>query len=231
MKYKKTGIICAMESEADQIRGQMKELTEKTVAGQRFFSGRIGEKDVVLTVCGIGKVFAAMGAQTMILEFAPDAILNSGVAGSLSRDLRILDVAISEDFVQHDMDTTPLGDPPGLISGINKVFFPADRDLIESLRKAAEKQKINTLTGRIASGDQFIARPEQKERIIREFAPIACEMEGAAIAQVAYVNGVPFCAIRAVSDAVDGKNEIDFAAFSAAAADQSARLLLTCLEE
>ena len=106
MKYKKIGIICAMEIEAAEIRSALSDLQEKTVGGILFHSGKMGEREVVIAVCGIGKVFAAMCAQTMILAFAPDAIYNSGVAGSLTEKLSILDVAVSEKLVQHDMDTT-----------------------------------------------------------------------------------------------------------------------------
>ena len=209
MKYKKIGIICAMEIEAAEIRSALSDLQEKTVGGILFHSGKMGEREVVIAVCGIGKVFAAMCAQTMILAFAPDAIYNSGVAGSLTEKLSILDVAVSEKLVQHDMDTTPLGDPPGLISGINRVFFPGSDDLTAAVAKEGAALGLRVLPGTIASGDQFISKAEQKKRIKETFDPIACEMEGAAIAQVAFVNKIPFCAIRAISDAYDGKNEMD----------------------
>ncbi|MBR7165710.1 MAG: 5'-methylthioadenosine/adenosylhomocysteine nucleosidase [Clostridia bacterium] len=230
MKYKKIGIICAMEIEAAEIRSALSDLQEKTVGGILFHSGKMGEREVVIAVCGIGKVFAAMCAQTMILAFAPDAIYNSGVAGSLTEKLSILDVAVSEKLVQHDMDTTPLGDPPGLISGINRVFFPGSDDLTAAVAKEGAALGLRVLPGTIASGDQFISKAEQKKRIKETFDPIACEMEGAAIAQVAFVNKIPFCAIRAISDAYDGKNEMDYARFAPAAAHNSAKLLISLLK-
>ena len=230
MKYKKIGIICAMEIEAAEIRSALSDVQEKTVGGILFHSGKMGEREVVIAVCGIGKVFAAMCAQTMILAFAPDAIYNSGVAGSLTEKLSILDVAVSEKLVQHDMDTTPLGDPPGLISGINRVFFPGSDDLTAAVAKEGAALGLRVLPGTIASGDQFISKAEQKKRIKETFDPIACEMEGAAIAQVAFVNKIPFCAIRAISDAYDGKNEMDYAQFAPAAAHNSAKLLISLLK-
>ncbi|MBR5295652.1 MAG: 5'-methylthioadenosine/adenosylhomocysteine nucleosidase [Clostridia bacterium] len=230
MKYNRVGIICAMETEAKHLLSALSDKREEKICGMTFYLGKIGEKEVVLVVCGIGKVFAAMCAQTMILKFNPDCVINSGVAGSLSESLDILDVAVAEDLVQHDMDTSPLGDPVGLISGINTVSLPASAALREEILLAAEKIKIKAVCGRIASGDQFIATREQKEKIINQFSPIACEMEGAAIAQVAFVNDVPFACIRAISDSFSGKNEMDYALFADKAAFFGAKLLLEVLK-
>ena len=230
MKYKVIGVICAMEKEAEEIRRGLIEVREEEVGSLRFWVGKKGERRVVLSVCGIGKVFAAMCAQTMILTFAPDCIVNSGVAGSLTDRLEILDIAVAEDLVQHDMDTSPLGDPVGLVSGINRVSLPADEKLAECICTAAAELGMTTLRGRIASGDQFIATSAQKERIKAQFDPIACEMEGAAIAQVAFVAGIPFACIRAISDSYSGKNEMDYARFATEAAARGASLLIKVLE-
>lgn len=230
MKYNKIGIICAMKTEAEKLLSAMTQRETKTVGSMEFHLGKIGEKDVVLCVCGIGKVFAAMCAQTMILSFTPDCLVNSGVAGSLTDALDILDVAVATDLVQHDMDTSPLGDPVGLISGIDRVSLPADEQLAKEICDAASDLDIPTLRGRIASGDQFIATSAQKERIKEQFDPIACEMEGAAIAQVAFVNGVPFACIRAISDSYSGKNEMDYPVFADKAAARGASLLIKVLE-
>ncbi len=231
MKYNKIGIICAMTSEADKLLTAMTEKSTKTVGSMEFHLGKIGKKEVILCVCGIGKVFAAMCAQTMILTFAPDCLINSGVAGSLTDALEILDIAVADALVQHDMDTSPLGDPVGMISGINIVDLPADADLAQCICSAAASLGYTTKKGKIASGDQFIATAEQKTRIKTLFDPIACEMEGAAIAQVAYVAGVPFACIRAISDSYSGKNEMDFVQFATKAADRGASLLITALQE
>ena len=231
MKYKKIGIICAMEMEAAKLIGEVEKAREVRVGAFSFWEGTIGEREVVIAVCGIGKVFAALCAQSMILHFSPDAIFNSGVAGSLTDKLDILHIAISDDLVQHDMDTSPLGDPVGLISGINKVFLPSSSLLAEAVEKICGEMKIPCLRGTIASGDQFIASAEQKEKIIENFRPIACEMEGAAIAQAAFVSGIPFCAIRAISDSFSGKNEMDYALFAPQAAEKGAALLLAILKD
>jgi len=230
MKYNKIGVICAMEKEACAIREALQNTREETRGGIAFTLGEYGERTVVLAVCGVGKVFAALCAQTMILCYGPDCLINSGVAGSLSEKLDILDVAVSESLVQHDMDTSPLGDPVGLISGLDLVYLPADPSLGDAARAAAERLGIRTLTGTVASGDQFICTSAQKERIREQFSAIACEMEGAAMAQVAAVHQLPFVALRAISDSYTGQNEMDYPRFAAEAARRGAALLLDMLK-
>ena len=123
----------------------------------------------------------------MIIKYAPDLIINSGVAGSLSSELSVCDVALAGAVVQHDMDTSPLGDPVGLISGINVVYINSSAEYTAKLAAAAGENGIKTLVGTIASGDQFIANGEKKAYVRDTFDAIACEMEGAAIGQVCYV--------------------------------------------
>ncbi len=231
MKYNKIGVICAMEKEAEGILSAMAEKESHKVGSLVFHTGRIGEKEVVLAVCGIGKVFAAICAEAMILKFHPQCIITSGVAGSLSEKLDILSLAVSESLVQHDMDTSPLGDPVGLISGINKIYLPADATLTKEVLALAGEENIPALEGVIASGDRFIAKDEDKLRLKSLFDPIACEMEGAAIAQVCFVNEIPFCVIRTISDSFAGDNAMDYAEFSDRAALQGARFLVKLLEK
>jgi len=231
MKYERVGIICAMEKEAEVIREAMEERREEEIGSLRFTLGKIGSRQVILAVCGIGKVFAAMCTQTLILQYKPQCLINSGVAGSLSEELEILSLAVAENLVQHDMDTSPLGDPVGMISGPNLVYFPAEKELSDRFCALARGEGISFLRGTVASGDQFIAKKEQKERIRGLFSAIACEMEGAAVAQVAYTNGVPFAVLRSISDSYLGKNEMDYAEFATRAAHHGARLLLAFLRE
>ena len=120
------GIICAMKLEADAIQKEMQITGIESISGMEFVRGRLCGQEIVLAVCGIGKVFAAVCAEAMILRYAPACILNSGVAGTLTTKLSIGDIAIADRLVQHDMDTTPLGDPPGMISGLDTVYFEAD---------------------------------------------------------------------------------------------------------
>lgn len=178
------GIIAAMNVEMESLRSFMTDTTTETISGITFVSGTLEGKQVVTAVCGIGKVFAAMCAQTMILRYQPECIVNTGVAGTLSDKLTIGSIAVSSAVVQHDMDTSAIGDPVGLISGINKVQLPADPDLCGQLSACATVLGIRTETGVIASGDQFISSSERKDAIVKTFGAIACEMEGAAIGQV-----------------------------------------------
>ena len=114
-----TGIIGAMKIEVETIKSLMQDKQSEVISGVEYVTGTLHGKKIVTAVCGIGKVAAAMCAQTMILKYAPARIINTGVGGSLSEKLAIGDVAVAESLVQHDMDTSPLGDPVGLISGIN----------------------------------------------------------------------------------------------------------------
>ena len=219
------GIIAAMDVEMKSLRSYMEDTETEVISGIRFVRGTLEGKDVVTAVCGIGKVFAALCAQTMILHYQPRCIINTGVAGTLTDALTIGSIAVSSAVVQHDMDTSPLGDPVGLISGINKVELPADRLLTGQLSACAKVMGIKTATGVIASGDQFVASAERKAFIVEHFKAIACEMEGAAVGQVCYVNKVPFCVLRAISDSADGSSHMDYPTFVQMAAEQSVALL------
>ena len=224
------GIIAAMDVEMKSLRSFMTDTKTETVSGITFVSGTLEGKLVVTAVCGIGKVFAAMCAQTMILLYSPDRIINTGVAGSLSTSLNIGDIVVSDYVVEHDMDTSPLGDPVGMISGINIVDIPADGELADKICTAAEGVGgIRCVKGKIASGDCFVNSAEKKKYISETFGALACEMEGAAIGQVCYVNKVPFCVIRAISDAADGSSFMDYSNFIALAAKNSAAVLTELL--
>ena len=222
----KLGIIAAMKIEAELIEAAMTNVTRETCGSIEYCLGNIGNTDIVLAVCGIGKVFAAICAQTMIVKYAPDAIINTGVGGTLTKELSVGDVAVSSAMVQHDMDTSALGDPVGLISGINIVEIPADKNLADKISAIVNSMGINTVQGVIATGDQFIGNQERKDRIVNTFGAIACEMEGAAIGQVCYVNKVPFAVIRAISDDADGGACEDYPTFAKMAAKNSAKAVI-----
>jgi adenosylhomocysteine nucleosidase len=222
----KLGIIAAMKIEAELIEAAMTNVTRETCGSIEYCLGNIGNTDIVLAVCGIGKVFAAICAQTMIVKYAPDAVINTGVGGTLTKKLSVGDVAVSSAMVQHDMDTSALGDPVGLISGINIVEIPADAALAGKISAIVRGMGINTVTGTIATGDQFIGSQAVKDRIVNTFGAIACEMEGAAIGQVCYVNKVPFAVIRAISDDADGGACEDYPTFAKMAAKNSAKAVI-----
>ena len=225
------GLIGAMEVEVTSLASSMKNRRDEEVGGFLFMLGEIEGVECVLVRCGIGKVAAAVATQTMILKYAPDLIVNTGVAGALSSLLRPGDIVVSQNAVQYDMDTSPLGDPVGLVSGINVIHFPADKNAVELISKAADSLGINNVKGTIASGDQFIASKEKKAYITENFGAIACEMEGAAIGHVCYVNDTPFAVIRAISDSADDSSHMDYGEFLKIAAERSFNVVTSFVKE
>lgn len=224
------GIIGAMSIEVDALKAKLADSTSVTVSGVDFFCGKLSGKDVVVAQCGIGKVFAAICAQTMILNFGVTHIINTGVAGTLSEKLSILDVAIADGVVQHDMDTSPIGDPVGLISGINKIVLPTSEKMAKAAADVASEMGVKHACGIIASGDQFISCTDRKRYIVDNFGAIACEMEGAAIGHVCYVNGVECLIVRAISDSASGEATMEYPEMVALAAEQSRKMTEKILE-
>lgn len=224
------GIIGAMKIEVDALKAAMTDTEIKTVSGIEFVSGRLQGRRVVVAQCGIGKVFAAVCAQTMILVYRPRVIINTGVAGTLTDRLSIGQVALADRLVQHDMDTTALGDPAGLVSGINVVYFPTDPEVTACLSACVAREGVKAVTGTVASGDQFISSGAVKARITETFENcVACEMEGAAIAHVCYVNQTSCAILRAISDGGDEEASDDYPTFCKKAADTAIRVLLRFL--
>ncbi len=223
------GIIGAMQPEVELLVSKIDSPKKETFSGIEFISGKLCTKDVVVAKCGIGKVFAALCAQTMIIKYNVELIINTGVGGAISNELDIGDIAVSDFVVQHDMDTSALGDPIGLISGINVVKIGADTQVISDLCRAAEKEGARCIVGTVASGDLFVSGAEKKKFIEDTFGAIVCEMEGAAIGQVCYVNEISFCVIRAVSDKADGSSHVDYMTFVESAAKKNAQIVLDYL--
>lgn len=227
----KIGIIGAMSVEVEALKNKLEEPLTKTVSGIDFFSGRLYGKDVVVAKCGIGKVFAAICAQTMILEFNVTHLINTGVGGTLSDRLDLLDIAIADGVVQHDMDTSPIGDPVGLISGINKVVLPTSERLRKIACESAAELNKTCHAGIIASGDQFISSEEKKKYITDNFGAVCCEMEGAAIGHVCYVNGVECLIVRSISDSASGKATMEYPEMVKHAAAQSQSLIEAIIDK
>ena len=225
------GIICAMKIEAEAISASLTDVKVESVSGIEFTSGKLHGKEVVLAVCGIGKVFAAICTEAMILRYAPSLIINSGVAGTLTDKLSIGDIAIAKSLVQHDMDTSALGDPVGLISGINKIYFDADEKAVRTFERVTAAVGANSVCGTIASGDQFMSDTEKKNLIKTRFDAIACEMEGAAIAHVAFINNTPFAVLRAISDSASGDAQMEYPKFVAMAAERSHKIIDAFIKE
>ena len=212
---KMIGIIGAMEMETEGLRAAMTEAVTETVSGIRFTRGMLEGCPAVVATCGVGKVAAAMCAEAMLLRYGATALLNTGVAGGLADGLVVGDTVVADRVVQHDMDTSAIGDPVGLISGLNMVYIPTDKVLSDTLVAASLAAGLHTVVGTVASGDLFVAKAEDKARIKGQFGAAACEMEGASIGQVAYTNGVPFAVLRAISDGGDGMEFSEFAPLAA----------------
>lgn len=213
------GIIGAMEEEVADLVSHM-EVASRTEKGSlTFVTGKLKGKEVVVVRAGIGKVNAAICTQMLIDSFGVEVILNTGIAGSLDARINIGDVVVSSDVLQHDVDATNFGYPLGQIPRMEVLSFPADEKLArlaaESCKRAVPE--IDVYVGRIVSGDQFISSKAVKQRIIENFGGLATEMEGAAIGQAAYVNGVPFVVLRAISDKADDSACEDYPAFEAKA--------------
>ena len=222
---KKVGFICAMDCELEAVTKLFDNVTTKKIGSIEFYLGKICGIEAFAAKCGVGKVFAAICTQTMILSFAPDLIINTGVAGNLSENLRIGDVALSSAVVQHDMDTSPLGDPIGLISGINVIEIKSDLDAATVMHSCLSEIGIKSEIGVIASGDQFVASGEKKDFIRDTFGAISCEMEGASVGHVCFVNGVRFLVVRALSDDADGASPDDFPAYCIKVSENSSKAI------
>lgn len=221
------GIIGAMEEEVAHLKEAMQ--VEKTVerAAMTFVKGKLDGKDVVVVRSGIGKVNAGICAQILADLFEVDTLINTGVAGSLDAALDIGDIVISTDAVQHDMDVSALGDPVGQIPRMDTFAFPADERMVQLAVQANEEANpdIHTFTGRVVSGDQFVSDGAVKERLVTQFQAKCTEMEGAAIAQAAYLNKISCVIIRAISDKADNSSTMDYAAFEKQAITHTVRLV------
>lgn len=224
------GIIGAMSAEVEGLISMLEGDVSETVSGIEFHTGNLFGKRVTVAKCGIGKVFAAICTEAMIMKYSPSLIVNTGVGGALSGELKPTDTVIAVNACQHDMDTSALGDPKGLVSEINKIYFDADGRAVEILKSSAGELGIRAICGTVASGDRFVADREEKGRIASDFGAVACEMEGAAVAHCAYVNETPFALIRAISDSADGDANMDYSEFLPLAAKISTSLTLALIK-
>ena len=236
MENKTFGVIGAMESEVAQLRAALKMPEARTVAGLTFYAGTLGENRVVLVRSGVGKVNAARCAQILIDLYEPDYLVNTGIAGGVGEGLAVADVVIGAELVQHDFNAVAFGYARGNICNPahrdEPSVFRSDETLIAAFRAAAgslvDESRIKT--GRIATGDLFVASAEAKRDIAETFGAIAAEMEGGAIAQVALCAGVPFIVLRAISDLADGSSPASFDEFEQETADLSAAILRRMIE-
>jgi adenosylhomocysteine nucleosidase len=229
----KVGIIGAMADEVAALKTQAGAVCALERASMSFCAGRLGSTEVVIVQSGMGKVNAGICAQILMDEFAVTHIINTGVAGSLCRDIDIGDIVVSTDAVQHDYDVSPIGFRRGEIPYTGLAAFPADSALCALAVRAARTvaPEIRVFEGRVCSGDQFISDSAKKDAITAAFGGLCAEMEGAAVAQVCHLNGLPFVIIRAVSDKADGEGGVSFETFMAEAAQRSAAIVAHMLRQ
>ncbi len=226
------GIIGAMDEEVIKLKDCLTDVTIKNIASMDFFEGKLSDKDVVVVRSGIGKVNAAICAQILADIYHVDAIINTGIAGSLNADINIGDIVLSEDALQHDVDAVAFGYDVSVIPRMETSLFRADQRLIDIAKSACEDniKDINVYVGRIVSGDQFISDKDKKDYLIKTFNGDCTEMEGAAIAHAAYLNNIPFLIIRAISDKADDSAHMDYPEFEKKAINNSVILLKAMIE-
>jgi len=216
-----------MLSEVDGLKGEMDLERIDCFSCIDFYVGQAYGANVVVAACGVGKVNSAICAQVMIYKYNPEFIINIGVAGSLSSKIEVLDLVVADSVVQHDVDTSAVGDPVGMISGINLTYIPCDAGemAIGTISKNSEILRIHH--GTIASGDQYIVDKKKKRDIASRFNAVAVDMESGSIGQVCHINQVRFCALRAISDRGDAAEYLEFLADAVERALIALRILLS----
>ena len=217
------GIISAMWVEAERLHAEMENVTVYEYAGMKYYKGMLRGKEVVLSVSGIGKVNASIYTQIMIDKFSPSAIIQTGIAGSMDKAAEHLSVVVAESLTYHSVCKQLLR--------MNFPYsdeFKADEALSSALVDAAG----DALRGLIITGDDFISDPEKKKALKAEFPSSLCvEMEGCAVANTAFLNGIPFAIMRCISDLAESAMSEDYADFERLAANKAAEILLSALEK
>ena len=228
ISHTRIGIIGAMQVEVGLLIQAMKSqgaVSMKSIASRDFYEGNLNGTPVVVVQCGVGMVNAALCAQALITSFSATAVINTGIAGSLDPAIDIGDVVLSTDSINHIMDVENLGYQPGQTPGIDVVGYPAAETLRKIARSSAESLSLTYHEGRVASGDRFVREDGEKERIKAAFHASCCEMEGAAMAQTAYLNKVSYVIIRAISDKADNSATMDYPEFEKQAIAHSVALV------
>ena len=226
------GIISAMSEELELLLKDMNIQNEIKKANMTFYKGNLDNKEIIAVVCGIGKVNAAVCAQILISEFKVDSIINVGVAGGIGKDIYPGDLVVGTNLVHHDMDTTVFGDAHGQVPRMDVFDFKCDDKLVSAATAACDEIKeINTFQGRIISGDQFISSVDKIQWFEKEFDALACEMEGASIAHVCYLNNIPCVVIRSISDNANNGAHMDYEKFVPIAVRNSTIILKSMLQK
>ena len=213
------GVIGAMQIEIDNLKKSLENSTTEEISSVQFVKGNIGEVEVVAAVSGVGKVFAAICTEAMILKYQVD----------MCKELGVMDVALASQVVQHDMNTSALGDDIGLLSGINQIYIPSDEKMTALMEQCIAEKEIHYKVGTIATGDLFMQGERQKEKLHQRFDAIAAEMEGGSIGHVCYMNHVPFTVLRTISDGEGGA--MDYAQFARKAAKLGIEIVIEFIKK
>ena len=226
------GIIGAMEEEVELLKEKMTDTVIIEKAGMKFVKGTLKGQTAVVVRSGIGKVNAGICTQILADEFQVEAVINTGIAGSLKAEINIGDIVLSADTMQHDVDAREFGYPLGQIPRMETLTFLADEKLRKVAKEVCEEVNpdIQVFEGRVASGDQFVADKETKEKIIENTQAYCTEMEGAAIGQAAYLNKIPYLVIRAISDKADDSAHVDYPTFERQAIRHTVNLVSSMME-
>lgn len=224
------GIIGAMDEELEILLSEMDLERTETKANMKFNSGKLYNQNVVVVRSGIGKVNAAVCTQILVDDFKVDRVINVGIAGGIGENVYPGDVVISDSLVQHDIDTSAFGDEIGQIPRLDTYDFKCDKELVDKAKKACEKlEDKNSFVGRIVTGDQFISDTDKIRWLNKKFNALACEMEGGSIAQVCYLNNVPFVVIRSISDNANNGAHMEYEKFGPIAIKNSTEILKNML--
>ncbi|MBA4601469.1 5'-methylthioadenosine/adenosylhomocysteine nucleosidase [Thermoactinomyces mirandus] len=230
MKKKVIGIIGAMDEEIASLLNKMDQVRPHACYGIRFYRGTLEGTSLVLCKSGVGKVNAALCTQILIDRFQVQAIIFTGVAGALDSDLDIGDLVVSTECQQHDVDASVLGFPRGTIPFQEVSIFPADPDLVRWAVDAGKSlNHVKIVPGKVLSGDQFISDPAKVLELREQLKGACVEMEGAAVAHVSWLAGVPYVVIRSISDRADHSAHVNFAEFTRLAASRSSEMVCRLL--
>lgn len=228
----KIGVITAMEEELEVLLKELTDVEKEVVSRNTIYKGRMGNKEVVASVCGIGKVNAAISTQTLIREYGIDSVVHVGVAGSLKEDIGIGNIVIADNVVQYDVDATIFGDRLGQVPRLDTFDFKCDKNLVDLAKSVSEENVENkTFVGRIVTGDQFLTSKEKVDSLVKEFDALAADMESASIAQTCYLNDIPFVVIRTISDNGDDTSHTDYENYKDKAIENYLNLIKKLLHE
>lgn len=221
------GIICAMKIEKDSILEHLENVKEKEISYKKFYEAEYHGQSVVVCLCGVAKVNAAMTTTLLCEHYQPDAILNVGVAGGLVDTENVMDLVVSSKVVQHDYDVSLLDGEEG-----KGIYSPVSETLLEKAKNVLDELKLPYHVGLVASGDIFVAADEDVKKILTNYPEAICaEMEAGAIGQVAHIFGIDYVMLRSLSDvATKEKSEMDFMEFAKIASKRAALFCIKMIE-